>query len=243
MAADVAAALFDVDGTLVDTAYLHTLAWQQALRQYGHQVDAARIHRAIGMGSDQLLDHLLGNGNGDGADGSGGGSAGDRDRSDDEAMGAAHLALYAQHWPGLRAFPGAADLLRECAARGWRVVLSTSASGAELDVLRAALDAEDALYGVTDADAVRASKPAPDLVHSALDKAGAPADHAVFVGDSVWDVRAANRAGTPCVAVESGGFAADELRTAGAVEVHASVRALLYGLDDSVLSRPRAGSR
>ncbi|MFC8722231.1 HAD family hydrolase [Kitasatospora sp. NPDC057198] len=228
MAADVAAALFDVDGTLVDTVYLHTLAWWQALAQYGHEVDAARIHRSIGMGSEQLLDHLLGD---------------DRDRSEDDAVDAAHLALYAQHWPGLRAFPGAGDLLRECAGRGWRVVLSTSASGRELDVLRRVLDADDALYAVTDADAVDASKPAPDLVHEALRQASAPAGRSVFVGDSVWDVEAAGRAGTPCVGVETGGFAAAELRGAGAVEVHPSVHALLDGLDTSVLARPRAGER
>ena len=228
MAADAAAALFDVDGTLVDTVYLHTLAWWQALAQYGHEVDAARIHRAIGMGSEQLLDHLLGD---------------DRDRSEDDAVDAAHLALYAQHWPGLRAFPGAGDLLRECAGRGWRVVLSTSASGRELDVLRRVLDADDALYAVTDADAVDASKPAPDLVHEALRQASAPAGRSVFVGDSVWDVEAAGRAGTPCVGVETGGFAAAELRGAGAVEVHSSVGALLDGLDTGVLARPRAGER
>ncbi|MFK0195236.1 HAD family hydrolase [Kitasatospora sp. NPDC090308] len=228
MAADVAAALFDVDGTLVDTTYLHTLAWWQALAQFGHEVDAAPIHRAIGMGSDQLLDHLLGD---------------DRDRSEDEAIGAAHLALYAQHWPGLRAFPGAAELLRECAGRGWRVVLSTSASGRELDVLRKVLDADDAVHAVTDADAVAASKPAPDLVRAALEQVGARADRSVFVGDSVWDVEAANRAGTPCLGVESGGLAAAELRDAGALEVHASVGALLAGLGDSALARPRTGER
>ncbi|MGW4379771.1 HAD family hydrolase [Kitasatospora sp. NPDC004531] len=228
MAADTAAALFDVDGTLVDTSYLHTLAWSEALRQHGHHPPAASVHRAIGMGSDQLLDHLLGDG---------------RDRSEDDAVSAAHLALYAQHWPGLRAFDGAADLLRACADRGWRVVLCTSASGPELDVLRKVLDADEAIFAVTDADSVSASKPAPDLVHSALDRASASPERAVFVGDTVWDVRAANRAGTPCVAVETGGFAGDELRGAGALEVHASVGALLESLDDSVLARPRSGAR
>ncbi|BAJ26573.1 MULTISPECIES: HAD family hydrolase [Kitasatospora] len=228
MAADVAAALFDVDGTLVDTTYLHTLAWWQALAQYGHHVDAARIHRAIGMGGDQLLDHLLGD---------------DRDHDEDADVAAAHLALYAQHWPGLRAFPGAADLLRECAGRGWRVVLSTSASGRELDVLRRVLDADDAVRAVTDADAVDSAKPAPDLVRLGLRQVGAPAGRSVFVGDSVWDALAAERAGTPCVGVETGGFAAAELRAAGAAEVHSSVGALLDDLDDSLLARPGAGTR
>ncbi|GAA4883802.1 HAD family hydrolase [Kitasatospora terrestris] len=218
-----AAALFDVDGTLVDTAYLHTLAWWEALRQYGHDVDAARVHRAVGMGADQLLDHLLGE---------------DRRRDDDEAVTAAHLALWARSWPSLRPFPGAAELLRECARRGWRVVLATSASAREAEALRRALEVDDALAAVTTADDVAASKPAPDLVHAALERVDGVAERSVFVGDAVWDVRAAGRAGVRCVAVESGGLCSRELRAAGAAEVHADVATLLHALDDSLLARP-----
>ncbi|MGW6919339.1 HAD family hydrolase [Kitasatospora sp. NPDC054939] len=218
------AALFDVDGTLVDTTYLHAQAWGEALRQYGREVPAARVHRAIGMGADQLLDHLLGE---------------DRDKGEDGAVSAAHDALYARHWPLIRALPGAADLVRECAARGWTVLLASSASGRDLEVLRRVLGADEAIDGVTTADDVRATKPAPDLVHAALERSGAAAEHAVFVGDTVWDVLAAKRAGVPCVGVESGGFAAAELRGAGAAEVHPDAAALLAALDGSLLERPR----
>lgn len=216
------AVLFDVDGTLVDTNYLHVVAWWEAFRQYGHQVSMAEIHRAIGKGSDKLLDHLLPD---------------DRDREDDSAISAAHLALYAPYWPRLRAFNGAADLLRACAAAGQRVVLASSANEREMRALRAAIDADDAIAAITSSDDAEQSKPAPDIVHTALDRAGVPPERAVFVGDAVWDVHACGKAGVPCVAVLTGGVGADELRAAGAVEVHQGPAALLRALPDSALRR------
>ncbi|MFJ9611615.1 HAD family hydrolase [Kitasatospora sp. NPDC101176] len=220
-----AAALFDVDGTLLDTTYFHALAWWEALRQYDRTVPAARAHRAVGMGADQLLDHLLGT---------------DRDRDDDEAITAAHDALYGRFWPAITPLPGAAELLRACAARGWLVVLASSAADRELTVLRRALGADDVIAAATTADDVAATKPAPDVVRVALERAGADPGHAVFVGDTVWDVTAAGRAGVPCIAVESGGFSARELRAAGAVEVHSGPAELLADLDGSPLARPPA---
>ncbi|MET9181133.1 HAD family hydrolase [Kitasatospora aureofaciens] len=220
-----AAALFDVDGTLLDTTYFHALAWWEALRQYDRTLPVARVHRAIGMGSDQLLDHLLG---------------AERDHGDDEGITAAHAALYARFWPHIQPLPGAADLLRACADRGWAVVLASSASERELAVLRRALDADEAITAVTSADDVEATKPAPDLVRAALDRAGAEPEHAVFIGDTVWDVTAAGRARVPCVAVESGGFDTRELLGAGAAEVHRDTAELLADLDRSLLGRPPA---
>ncbi|MGW3078314.1 HAD family hydrolase [Kitasatospora sp. NPDC001132] len=217
------AALFDVDGTLLDTAYFHALAWWEALRQYDRTVPTARAHRAVGMGADQILDHLLGT---------------DRDHGDDEAITAAHDALYASHWPAIQPLPRAAELLRACAGRGWRVVLASSASERELTVLRRALDADDAIAAATSAKDVAATKPAPDLVRAALERAGSGPEHAVFVGDTVWDVMAANRARVACVAVESGGFAAQELLGAGAAEIHRDSGELLADLDRSLLARP-----
>lgn len=113
--------LFDVDGTLVDTPYLHAVCWSEALRQAGHDVPMATTHRAIGMGSDELLDHLLGD---------------DRDKAGDEMMSTAHLTLYKQFWGRLRPLPGARELLTECARRGLRVVLASSATQEELEALR-----------------------------------------------------------------------------------------------------------
>ncbi|WP_030396791.1 MULTISPECIES: HAD family hydrolase [Kitasatospora] len=218
-----AAALFDVDGTLLDTNYWHTIAWTEALAQFGHTPAMARIHGAIGMGSDQLLDHVLGE---------------DRDHGEDEAITAAHQALFARFWPRLRAFDGADALLRQLKRRGWTITLASSASGRDLEVMRRVLDADDAIDHATGADDVDASKPAPDLVHAALAKAGAGPEQALFVGDTPWDVQAAARAEVACVAVLSGGFGERALRAAGALEVHADIGDLLAHLDGSALADP-----
>jgi HAD superfamily hydrolase (TIGR01509 family) len=214
--------LFDVDGTLVDTNYLHAVTWWEALRQSGRPVPAARIHRAIGMGSDKLLDHLLG---------------ADRDADLSDRVTGAHLTLYATYWDRLLPLPGAADLLRTCAGRGWRVVLASSASREELSALRRSLDADDVIHTATSASDAGASKPEPDLLATALEAAGVSADRAVLVGDSVWDVIAAGRAGIPCVGLTCGGTSAAELREAGAVEVYDDPAALHADLDRSALAR------
>ncbi|HWG15507.1 MAG TPA: HAD family hydrolase [Streptosporangiaceae bacterium] len=217
------AVLFDVDGTLVDTNYLHTVCWWEAFGQAGHVVPMTRIHRAIGMGSDQLLDALLPD---------------DRDTGDDGSIRAAHSALYATYWTRLRPLPGAQDLLRACAERGWQVVLASSADVREFEVLKATLDADDAIDAATSSGDVEQSKPAPDLVQVALDKAQVAPDAAVFVGDTVWDVQACAKAGVACIGLLSGGISREELLGAGAVEVHGDPAALLETLRtaaDSVL--------
>jgi HAD superfamily hydrolase (TIGR01509 family) len=214
--------LFDVDGTLMDTVYLHTVAWWEAFRQNGHAVTTARIHRCIGMGSDHLLDELLGEG---------------RDSEESAAAKAAHDALYAQFWSRLAPLPGARDLVKACAERGWRVVLASSASGPEAEVMTRALDVGESITAVTTADDVSSSKPAPDLVEQALDRAGVPPDRAVFVGDAVWDVKAAGRAGVPCLGLLTGGWSREELTGAGARSVHDTPADLLADLDRSLLAR------
>lgn len=212
MSSELTAALFDVDGTLADTNYLHAVCWWQAFAQVGYEVPMARIHRVIGMGSDQLLDALLPD---------------DRDRAGDASITCAHSALYATFWSRLRPLPGAADLLRACKNAGLRVVLASSAKPHDFAALRAALAADEAIDAVTSAGDVDRSKPAPDLVETALKKAGTSADRAVFVGDAVWDVRACQRAGLPCIGLLSGGIAAAELMEAGAVATFADPAALL----------------
>jgi HAD superfamily hydrolase (TIGR01509 family) len=215
------AVIFDVDGTLVDTNYLHAGCWWEAFRQYDQHVNMADIHRAIGMGSDKLLDHLLPD---------------DRDRDADDDMRAAHRSLYGVFWTRLRAFDGAADLLRTCAERGMKVVLASSASAPELAALRAALDADDAITDATSSSEAGESKPAPDIVELALERAGVAPERAVFVGDAVWDVHACRNAGVPCIAVLTGGFGAEELREAGAVAIYEGPADLLRHFDKSPLA-------
>ena len=218
----VRAALFDVDGTLVDTNYLHAVTWWEAFAQAGHVVPMAEIHRAIGMGSGLMLDKLLPQ---------------DRDKGDDADIRAAHSALYATYRSRLRPLPGAADLLRACKRQGLAVVLASSADEPEFNMLRAALDAEDAIDAATFSGDVEASKPAPDLVQVALDKAGVPAGEAVFTGDTVWDVQACQKAGVPCIGLLSGGISRDELTSAGAAEVYPGPGDLLASLGESLLAR------
>ncbi|SCL30120.1 HAD family hydrolase [Micromonospora inyonensis] len=215
--------LFDVDGTLVDTTYLHTVAWWEAFRQLDHAVPMALIHRSIGMGSDRLLDHLLGP---------------ERDRAADDRLRDAHDSLFLEYAERLTPLPHAADLLRACAERGLRVVLATSAAEHEVRALRAALDADDVIDTVTSSADARRSKPAPDILVAALEQSGLAAERVVFVGDSVWDVAAAGRLGIPCIGLTCGGTGRAELAGAGAVEVYDDPGALLAHLAESpVLSR------
>ncbi|HET9172921.1 MAG TPA: HAD family hydrolase [Actinospica sp.] len=218
-----AAVLFDVDGTLVDSAYIHALTWWEAFRQYGHSPSTALIHRSVGMGGEELLDHVLGK---------------DRDADEGSAISGAHTALAARFWPSLTAFPRAGDLVRACALQGWSTVLATSASAREARVLRKVLDVDDALAAVTDADDVQQAKPAPDLVSVALAKVDADPGRSVMVGDTVWDAQAAERAGVRCIGVLCGGFSRGEMLDAGCLEVHEDPAALLDALDRSVLGHP-----
>jgi HAD superfamily hydrolase (TIGR01509 family) len=213
--------LFDVDGTLVDTNYLHAVTWWEAFGQAGHDVPMAAIHRAIGMGSDQLLDALL---------------PGDRDPDADAGIRAAHGALYSVYWSRLRPLPGATALLRACRDAGLRVVLASSADPRELQVLRAALDADDAIDEATSAGEVQESKPAPDLVGIALRKAVAAPEEAVFVGDAVWDARACQRAGVRCIGLLCGGTSREELAGAGAGDIYRDPADLLASFPASILT-------
>jgi HAD superfamily hydrolase (TIGR01509 family) len=210
------AVLFDVDGTLVDTNYLHVMAWRRVFLERGEpEITSARIHRLVGMGTDELLETLFG-----------------RPRPELKPERARHFdALKAE----IRAFPRAGDLLRALHDRGIRVVLATSAEKSDLEALLEAIDADDAIDAVTSAGEVEQAKPAPDLFCVALEEAGTAPEATMVVGDTVWDVKAAARAGLPCVAVTSGGISRGELEAAGAVAVYEDAGALLDDLDRSPL--------
>ena len=213
-----AGVLFDVDGTLVDTNYLHALAWSRALRDAGEWAPMNAIHRLVGMGGDQLVPKLLGR--------------------DCPAAAEGRARRYKELIDDARAFPGAGDLLRTAHDAGLCVVLATSAPAAELDAMLDLVDAEDSIDACTSADDVDSSKPEPDVFATAMERAGIDPRRALAVGDSVWDIEAARAAGIGCVAVESGGFSQHELSEAGARQVYRDVRELghqfrtssLYGL-------------
>ncbi|MEE1757484.1 HAD family hydrolase [Streptomyces sp. SP18CS02] len=220
------AAVFDVDGTLADTNHLHVTAWWEAFRQAGHRVQTHAIHRAIGLGAEDLIERLLGS---------------ERDREQDETISAAHKTLYGTYFERLHAFEHAGRLLRTLAANGWTVVLATSADEAELSALRRAIDADEVISATASADDVEARKPAPDPVLNALELAGAPAEGSVFVGDSLWDMKAGSRAGVTCVGLLCGGIPRADLEAAGAAAIYDDPADLLAHLDRSPLggSGPR----
>ncbi len=214
--------LLDVDGTLVDSNYLHVDAWVRAFRLAGQPVESWRVHRAIGMGSPQLIATLIGDA--------------DAERLSEKVI-AYHEALYLDLADRVRPFPHARELVTEIARRGARPVLTTSAAPAELERLRAVLEIDEHLYAVTSSEDVTTAKPDPDLVLAALRLAGSAPERTVMLGDAVWDAVAAGRAGVTCVAVRSGGTGEGELRTSGAVAVYDDVAALLSELDTSPLVR------
>jgi phosphoglycolate phosphatase-like HAD superfamily hydrolase len=212
-----AGVIFDVDGTLLDTNYLHVTAWWEAFRERGHDVACADIHRAIGLSSDDLITRVLGR--------------------PDPSVSAAHSRYIAPYLGRMRALAGAPDLLRDTARRGLNVVLATSAKDEELDLMLDALGARDALDTVVSSGDVDQAKPHPQIVQKALEESGTDPDRAVMIGDTVWDVLAAQRAGLPCVGLLSGGISEEELRGAGAAETYPDPAALLGKLESSAIGR------
>jgi HAD superfamily hydrolase (TIGR01509 family) len=206
--------ILDVDGTIVDSAYHHALAWYRAFRSEGIIIPLWRIHRHIGMGGDQLIPAVASEELAD--------ARGDAVR---RAEGDAYAALIDEVEP----LEGANELLRDLKRRGHAVVLSSSAKQEELDHYLDLLDARDVVDAWTSSTDVDRTKPAPDLVRVALDRAGACA--AVMIGDSVWDCEAAKRAGIPSIGLLTGGFCGSELREAGARAVFESLPALRREID------------
>jgi HAD superfamily hydrolase (TIGR01509 family) len=202
--------VLDVDGTLVDTNYQHAIAWHRALRDHGYTVQLWEIHRHIGMGGDQLVEALIGE---------------EGERSDGEAIRDSEGDAYGELIGEVQAMDGATELLRELREDGAKAIFSSSAKAEEVEHYLDLLDARDLVEGWTTAADVERTKPHPDLIEVALAKAGNDGP-AVMVGDSTWDVKAAEAAGIPTLAVLTGGFAEEELREAGAAEVVKSIGAL-----------------
>ena len=164
------AVLFDVDGTLVDSNYLHVHAWQRAFMTEGVTVEAWRIHRCIGMDGSALVKTLS-------------------DDADDDVRNRlkdGHSRYYQETASMLTPLPGARELLHRISDLGLQVVLATSAPEDELAMLREVLDCDDIVSAVTSSRDVDTAKPKPDIVHVALGRAGVTADRAVFIGDAVW---------------------------------------------------------
>ena len=212
------AAILDVDGTLVDTNYHHTLAWQRAFREHDISLPAWRIHRHIGMGGDQLVDALAGE---------------DVEREKGDAIRESEKRLFGQLMGEVAPFDGARELIVELKDREHDIVLASSARQDEVDHYLDLLGARELADAWTTAADVEATKPQPDLVIAAMEKARDLS--AVMVGDTTWDVKAAEAAEVKTVAVLTGGFSEAELQEAGAAAVFDSLVALRESLDSTPL--------
>ena len=211
--------ILDIDGTLVDTNYQHAIAWHRAFRDHGHSVPLWRVHRHVGMGGDQFVRALVGE---------------EADAAHGDALRDGHAAAYEELIDEVEPLSGAHELLEELRDDGTAVALASSAREEEVGHYLDLLDARDLADAWTTSADVEATKPEPDLIAVAIDKAGG--GPAVMIGDTTWDVEAADRAGVATVAVLTGGFGAEELRGAGAAAVYDSVSELLGAIDRPPLS-------
>lgn len=196
------AAILDIDGTLVDTNYHHAMAWYRAFRAMDMVLPVWRIHRHIGMGGDQLVAGLAGE---------------EVERRKGPAIRELEAEKYRELIDEVQPLHGARELIEELKRRVDRVVLASSARQPEVEHYLDLLDARDLTDAWTSSADVESTKPEPDLIRVAMEKAGA--DSALMVGDSVWDCKAAARAGLASVAVLTGGSSEKELRDAGASAV------------------------
>ena len=200
-------AILDVDGTLVDTNYHHALAWHRALHAHGHPVQMWKVHRHIGMGGDQILEALIG---------------AEAEAKQGDEIREAEAEAYGELIGEVEPMEGARELIVKLRDAGASVILASSAKEDEVDHYLDLLEARELVDGWTTSADVESTKPDPDLVLAALEKAGND-NPSVMVGDSVWDVKAAKAAGVPTMAVLTGGFSEAELREAGASQVVESI--------------------
>jgi HAD superfamily hydrolase (TIGR01509 family) len=206
----VQAVFLDIDGTLMDTNYLHIEAWAQAFEEVGERPPRSRIHHEVGKGSDKLIPQFV---------------------EDDQKAGRVselHGEYYAKLQERGHPLPGAKELVTSLVERGYEVWFATSAKPEELEHHMQELGAEDNIAGVVSSDEAEQSKPAPDIFGLALERAGAAPEEAVVVGDSIWDIEAAKEAGVRVAAVMTGGaFSRAELEEAGAYAVYEDCTDLL----------------
>jgi HAD superfamily hydrolase (TIGR01509 family) len=202
--------VLDVDGTLMDTNYLHVEAWARAFEEVGHRVPRVELHKQVGKGSDLLIAEFV----------------------EDEGAAGRIDELHSEFYGKLQEYghplPGAKELIPSLVERGYEVWFVTSAKDEELEHHMGELEAEGRISGVVNSSDVENSKPAPDIFELTLERAGASPEETVAVGDAVWDIEAANEAGIRTVAVLTGGaFSEQELQEAGAVNVYQDCAALL----------------
>jgi HAD superfamily hydrolase (TIGR01509 family) len=219
----IRAALFDIDGTLIDTVDLHAAAWQQAFEHFGKEVPYDEVRSQIGKGGDKLIPSLLG-------------------PEEVERFGAEleeyRSRLYLREFLPLAVpFPGARELVERARSAGLVVALASSCKKNELDHNLRLVGIEGAISAAVTADDIEASKPDPDVFEAALDRIGVAPGEALAIGDSPYDAMAAARAGVRTIGLLSGGFPAEALRDAGCIALYEDAADLLARFDGSPLGR------
>ena len=215
------ALLFDLDGTLVDTVYAHVFSWQRALADEGMDIPGWRIHRRIGM-SGGLFTRAVGRELG-------------HDLSDEQAaeLQTRHDELFRELLPpdARRPLPGAKELLKDLRNEGITHGIATSGGRLGINASLEALGVPDDMVVVSRGDVARA-KPEPDLFNECARRLHVPRTECYVVGDAVWDLLAARRAGMLSIGLLSGGYGADELQGAGAYRVYRDAAELMVSLDE-----------
>jgi HAD superfamily hydrolase (TIGR01509 family) len=220
---DMRAVLLDVDGTLIDSNDAHARAWVDVGDEFGHTIEFGEVRWLIGMGGDRVLPKLTGM---------------EEDSEEGRRIKERRGEIFrSRYLPRLCAFAGTRDLLERMRAEGLKLVVATSASEKDLGPLLRQAEVEDLIDDATNSDEAESSKPAPDIVQAALAKSGAPAHEVVMIGDTPYDVKAAQRAGVRIIGLTCGGWTEAELR--GAAECYADPADLLARYDTSLLRRER----
>ena len=202
--------ILDIDGTLMDTNYLHVEAWAQAFEEVGQRPPRSRIHHRVGKGSDKLIPEFV------------------KDGGAGERVSELHGEFYAKLQDRGHPLPGATELIASLVDGGYEVWFATSAKPEELEHHMEELEAEGKVAGVVSSEEVEGTKPAPDIFELALKRAQSSPEEAVAVGDSVWDAESAKEAGVRSAAVMTGGaFSRAELEEAGAYAVYEDCAELL----------------
>lgn len=215
------AVILDVDGTLVDSNAAHAESWADAFRAFGFAVTSDQVRPLIGMGGDELMPRAIGV---------------DRQSPLGKAINARRKELFLERYlPTLEPLPGVRPLLERMRQEGLKLVVATSAEAEELARLLEVAGVADLIEAASDAKAVAHSKPAPDVVEQALLEAGVRADEAVMLGDTPYDLAAAEGAGVPMIGVRTGGY--DAAGLSGAIAVYGDPQDLLAGYDASPLGR------
>ena len=218
----VKAVLCDIDGTLVDSNWLHAEAWQRSFAEMGIMLDCEEVRRQIGKGGDELIPVFVPWWK----------------RAVEEPLKRYREWIFRENFlPEVKALPKAREFAEELKRRGIKFALASSSKKADIEDYKRIMQVEDLVDEATSADDVDRAKPHPDVFSAALQRLGLKAQDCIALGDTPYDAEAAGKAGLRTIGVETGGWTHDELMDAGCVEVYASVAELLERIDESAIMR------